>query len=106
MPPVLAWRSGGDFVVPAAFLVALPARLGRRGVSGEDLLFSTFGYHLDESDPDVAILCRQDGSFVAASSERRATREGIVEAAKAGYRELLRVHRIRRGEAAEKHKIA
>jgi hypothetical protein len=54
----------------------------------------------------VAILCRQDGSVVAASSERRATREGIVEAAKAGYRELLRVHRIRRGEAAEKHKIA
>jgi hypothetical protein len=75
-------------------------------VSGEDLLFSAFGYHLDESDPDVAILCRQDGSFVAASSERRATREDIVEAAKAGYRELLRVHRIRRGEAAEKHKIA
>ena len=34
-------------------------------MSGEDLLFSTFDYHLDESDPDVAILCRQDGSFVA-----------------------------------------
>jgi hypothetical protein len=43
-------------------------------VSGEDLLFSTFDYHLDESDADVAILCRQDSSFVVASSERRATR--------------------------------
>jgi hypothetical protein len=27
-----------------------------------------FGYHLDESDPDVLVLRRQDGAFVAAFS--------------------------------------
>jgi hypothetical protein len=38
---------------------------------------------VDESDPDIAILRRQDGSFVAAFSARGATsREGIVEAAR------------------------
>jgi hypothetical protein len=29
-----------------------------------------FDYHLDESDPDVAVLRRQDGTFVAAFSAR------------------------------------
>jgi hypothetical protein len=48
-----------------------------------------FDYHLDESDPDVAVLRRQDGAFVAAFSARGATREGIVEAAKEDYRRLL-----------------
>jgi uncharacterized protein YjbI with pentapeptide repeats len=38
-------------------------------------------YSLDESDPDVHILRRQDGTFVAAFSPKEATREGIVEAA-------------------------
>jgi hypothetical protein len=46
-------------------------------------------YYLDESDPDVFILRRQDGTFVAAFSARGATREGIVEAAKEDYRNLL-----------------
>ena len=48
-----------------------------------------FDYHLDESDPDVAVLRRQDGSFVAAFSSRGVTREGIVEAAREDYRALL-----------------
>lgn len=39
------------------------------------------GYTLDESDPDMLILRRDDdGSFVAAFSARGATREGIMEA--------------------------
>ena len=48
----------------------------------EELSFPKFDYFLDESDPDVVILRRQDGSFVAAFSAQGATREGIVEAAK------------------------
>jgi hypothetical protein len=51
----------------------------------EELSFPKFDYYLDESDPDVVILRRQDGSFVAAFSARGATREGIVEAAKEDY---------------------
>ncbi len=46
-------------------------------------------YYLDESDPDILILCRQDASFVAAFSAQGATRESIVEAAKEDYRALL-----------------
>ena len=46
-------------------------------------------YYLDESDPDILILCRQDGSFVAAFSAQGANRESIVEAAKEEYRALL-----------------
>jgi two-component system, NtrC family, sensor kinase len=53
------------------------------------------GYYLDESDPDVVVLRRQDGSFVAALSARGATREGLVEAAKEDYGRL--VSRLRAG---------
>ncbi len=55
----------------------------------EELSFPKFDYHLDESDPDVVILRRQDGSFVAAFSARGATKEGIVEAAKEDYGRLM-----------------
>ena len=58
----------------------------------EELSFPKFDYHLDESDPDVVILRRQDGSFVAAFSARGATREGIVEAAREVYWELVQSH--------------
>ena len=51
--------------------------------------FPKFDYHLDESDPDLVVLRRQDGSFVAAFSARGATREGIVEAAKEDYGKLI-----------------
>jgi hypothetical protein len=54
-----------------------------------------FDYYLDESDPDIVVLRRQDGSFVAAFSARGATREGITEAAKEDCRKLLlRLHAI------------
>ncbi len=48
-----------------------------------------FDYYLDESDPDIAVLRRQDGTFVAAFSARGATREGIVEAAREDYQQLM-----------------
>jgi hypothetical protein len=34
----------------------------------EQLLLSKFDYYLDKSDPDIVILRRQDGAFVAAFS--------------------------------------
>ena len=55
---------------------------------GEEM-FPKFHYYLDESDPDVVILRRQDGAFVGAFSARGATTEGIAEAAKEDYRKLL-----------------
>jgi hypothetical protein len=55
----------------------------------EPLLFPSFGYYLDESDPDIVVLRRQDGSYVAAFSALGATREGIVEAAKEDYAALV-----------------
>jgi hypothetical protein len=55
---------------------------------GEEML-PKFDYYLDESDPDVVVLRRQDGAFVAAFSARGATKEGIAEAAKEDYRKLL-----------------
>jgi hypothetical protein len=35
-----------------------------------------FDYYLDESDPDVVILRRQDGAFVAAFSARGGNQGG------------------------------
>jgi hypothetical protein len=54
--------------------------------------FPKFHYYLDESDPDMLVLRRQDGFFVAAFSARGATKEGIVEAAKEDYSALLESH--------------
>ena len=45
-----------------------------------------FNYTLDESDPDIVILRREDGSFVAAFSATGASKEGIREAAMEDYR--------------------
>jgi hypothetical protein len=55
----------------------------------DEEMLPKFDYYLDESDPDVVILRRQDGAFVAAFSARGATTEGIAEAAKEDYRKLL-----------------
>jgi hypothetical protein len=59
------------------------------GVSTQDVLFTSFNYYLDDSDPDIWILRREDDSFVAAYSARGATKEDIVVAAKEDYRRLL-----------------
>jgi hypothetical protein len=58
----------------------------------EELRFPKFDYYLDEPDPDILVLRRQDGTLVARFSVRGATKEGIVEAAKEDYRELIRAH--------------
>ena len=58
----------------------------------EQLLLAKFDYYLDKSDPDIVILRRQDGSFVAAFSTSGATREGIDEAAREDYWELIQAH--------------
>jgi hypothetical protein len=57
--------------------------------STQELLIPLFNYYLDESDPDIVILRRQDDSFVAAFSARGATKEAVIEAAKEDYRRLL-----------------
>jgi hypothetical protein len=54
----------------------------------EEKKLPKFDYYLDESDPDIVVLLREDGAFVAAFSARGATREGIVEAAKEDYKKL------------------
>ena len=54
--------------------------------------FPKSDYHLDESDPDVVVLRRQVGSYVAAFSAQGATTEGIVEAAKEDYAKLVEAH--------------
>ena len=59
-----------------------------------------FDYYLDESDPDVLVLRRQDRTFVAAFSAQGATREGISEAAREDYRRLLWHLRAGRQRAA------
>ena len=61
----------------------------------DELMLPKFEYHLDESDPEIIVLRRQDDAFVAAFSAMGATREGITEAAKEDYREVLRVHLAR-----------
>ena len=58
----------------------------------------SFNYYLDGSDPDMAILRRQeDDSFVAAFSARGVTDEGVIEAANEDHRELVWDHSARRG---------
>jgi hypothetical protein len=58
-------------------------------MSVEEALLPKFDSHIDESDPDLVVLRRQDGAFVAAFSARGATREGILEAAREDYRGLI-----------------
>jgi hypothetical protein len=58
----------------------------------DEEMLPKFNYYIDESDPDIVVLRRQDGSFAAAFSASGATREGIVEAAKEDYRKLIEAH--------------
>jgi hypothetical protein len=55
----------------------------------EEHTLPKFDYYIDESDPDIVILRRPGGAFVAAFSARGATREGIMETTKEDYRRLL-----------------
>jgi hypothetical protein len=60
----------------------------------EEPLFAKakFDYFLDESDPDIVVLRRQGGSFVAAFSAQGATREGILEATKDDYWRVIQAN--------------
>jgi len=69
-----------------------PDRSGKIAVLKEELLLPSFDYYIDESDPDIVILRRRDGSFVAAFSAGGVTRNGILEAAKEDYRGLVEPH--------------
>lgn len=60
-----------------------------------------FDYYIDESDPDIVILRRQDSAFVAAFSARGATKEGIIEAAKEDYRQLVEAYAAQQGQEEE-----
>jgi hypothetical protein len=56
-------------------------------------LLPIFNYYIDESDPDIAVLRRQDGAFVAAFSAHVATKECILEAAKEDYGALVEANK-------------
>jgi hypothetical protein len=72
----------------------------------QELQLPSFKYYLDESDPEIVILRRQDDSFVAAFSARGVTREGIVEAAKEDYRKLLQANLPTLRQATENNRSA
>jgi hypothetical protein len=55
----------------------------------EELRLPKFDYYLDQSDPDIVVLRRQDDAFVAAFSARGVTDEGIVEAAEEDYWKVI-----------------
>ncbi len=61
----------------------------------EPKLLPVFNYYLDDSDPDIVVLRRQDDVFVAAFSVKGATKESILEAAKEDYRALLEANKDR-----------
>ncbi len=69
-------------------------------------MFPKFEYYLDESDPDVLVLRRQDGAFVAVFSARGTLKEGIMQAAKEDYRALLREHASLLGQPSEEYRSA
>jgi hypothetical protein len=72
----------------------------------QELLLPSFTYYLDESDVDIVILRRQDDSFVAAFSAQGFTREGIVEAAKEDYRQLIQSNLPKLRQATENDRSA
>jgi hypothetical protein len=74
---------------PDGYLLERDAEMASVGGPGKWKRLPKFDYHLDEHDPDVVVLRRQDGAFVAAFSARGATREGILEAAKEDYAKLV-----------------
>jgi hypothetical protein len=60
-----------------------------RVMSKEERLLPKIDYYIDESDPDIVIVRRQNGTLVAAFSARGATTEGLLEASKEDYGRLI-----------------
>jgi hypothetical protein len=75
----------------------LADRKQERHERGEQESALPTSYYLDESDPDILILRRKDGTFVAAFSAQGVTKEGLVAAAREDYNSLLE----RRAEGQE-----
>ena len=69
-------------------------------MSKEELKLPKFDYYLDESDPDIVILRRQDGTFVAAFSAQGARKEAIVEVAKEDYGQLVAANAAKQGQSS------
>jgi hypothetical protein len=59
----------------------------------DELSLPVFNYYIDESDPDIVVLRRQNDDFVAAFSAQGATKEGILEAVKEDYRALVEANK-------------
>ena len=78
-----------------------PTKRGHRDKDKREGKLPKFDYYLDESNPDILILRRQDGSFVAPFSARGVTKEGIVEAAMEDYRTLVWPDEGKHGQGAE-----
>jgi hypothetical protein len=73
------------------FVVRVSSRVDAKAPV-EETMFPKFDYYLDESDPDVVVLRRQDGAFVAAFSARGFAKEGVIAAAEEDYKALLEEH--------------
>ena len=54
----------------AAFWPPQGKEISLGGVNIDEKMLPKFDYYLDESDPDIVVLCRYDGSFTAAFSAR------------------------------------
>jgi hypothetical protein len=89
-------------------LFAYPHPRDQTHVTGarQELLLPSFHYYLDESNSDIVILRRQDDSFVAAFSAQGFTREGVVEAAKEDYRQLVQANLPTLRQATEDERSA
>ena len=72
---------------------------------GFESKLAAYGCYLDESDPDIVVLRRHDGSSVAAFSAMGATEEGIVEAAKEDYRAFTQKLACSPGEEGKEQPI-
>jgi hypothetical protein len=59
----------------------------------DEPLLPKFDYYIDESDPDIIVLRRQDGSFVAAFSAQGATQGGYRGGRRGGLQEAARGER-------------
>jgi hypothetical protein len=70
----------------------------------DELKFPVFNYYLDESDPDIVILRRQGGAFVAFFSAQGATKNCILEAAKEDYRALVGANKDTLARSATKQR--
>jgi hypothetical protein len=70
----------------------------------EERRLPKFDCYLDESDPEITILRRQDGAFVAAFSTQRATRESILEAAVEDYKKSLEANAQSLGLRGDGHR--